>query len=71
MKVKILVEFDVEPIELEDGDELSENNAKDAASLAAWHNLALTENGMSVVESTDVHVDGFGLCSVTLGEAHE
>ena len=51
-----------------DGEEISDNEAWAAADLAHWNNLALmlesTRGGE--VESVDVHVDGCGLCKVTL-----
>lgn len=71
MKVKIQVEFEIEAIECDEDDELSENVAKSAASLAAWHNLVFTSNGRNVVEQVEVHVDGFGKCQVKVGEEHE
>jgi hypothetical protein len=71
MKVKILVEFEVEPAEYEDGRELTENYAKGAASMAAWHHLCLTLTGVGVAEDVVVHADGFGDCRVRIGEEHE
>lgn len=70
MKVKILIEFDVEVGD--DADfELDESVAKSAASMAAWNNLCLTLNGLHVAETCGVHVDGYGECVVKLGEDHE
>ena len=68
MKVKILVEFEVKH---EEEDEITENQAKDAATLAAWHHLVFTGNGLNVTKQVAVFVDGFGECSVKLGEEHE
>lgn len=69
MRVRILVEFDVQPLE---DDELTENDAKAAASHAAWNYLALEKTaGYDGVESVNVHVDGYGKCRVSLGEDHE
>jgi len=70
MKVKILVEFDVEPAYGVEG-ELTENYAKGAASMAAWNNLCLTLAGAGVAEEVRVHADGFGECIVRVGENHE
>lgn len=63
MRVKILVEFNVQPVE---GDALTEREAKEAAELAAFHNLVLTANGRNIVEAVEHHVDGLGECRVTL-----
>lgn len=63
MKVKILVEFDV--------DTEDENEARAAASVAAYHNLCFTLNGLQVVEEVSVHVDGVGEIEVCLGEDHD
>jgi len=70
MEVELRCTFIVESVE---GEELTENEAKSAASLAAWNHLTLIENsGQSTdVESVVVHVDGFGKCKVSLGEEHE
>jgi len=74
MKVKILIEFDVEPTgDLEEDDELSENQAKSAASLAAYNFLTFcTVSGINYdTDEVEVFVDGFGKCRVKLGEDHE
>lgn len=76
MKVKILVEFEVEPVDDEgwdDDDQHNEQVAKSAASLAAYDYLSLVEvSGYSTdTDKVTVHVDGFGECLVSLGENHE
>jgi len=68
VKVKIQVEFVVEPV---DDEELTENQALSAASLAAWDNLCLTHNGRDIVEIATVYVDGLGECEVSVGEDHD
>ncbi len=67
MRIKIEVEFDVEP---EDGDEseFDENAALRAADYAAYNHLALTEENHFVVKVVTVHADGFGPCIVRLPE---
>ena len=66
MKVKILVEFEVEDCD-------DENVAKSAASQAAWDYLAFC----SVTDvnpgrdDCEVHVDGHGEFTVLIGEDHE
>ncbi len=75
MKVKILVEFEVETAAVdEDGDELEldERVAKNAAGAAAWDYLSFcTVSGTNTdSEKVTVHVDGFGECIVKLGEEH-
>jgi len=67
MKVKILCEFDV----TSDEEDLDENAAKSAASLAAYDFLSLVEFGDRVTPAVTVHVDGFGECEVSIGEDHE
>ena len=62
MKVKILVEFEVES-EVPDLDLLV---AGEAAEQAACHHGALTNTGESLVDEVSVHVDGFGRCTVKL-----
>ena len=71
MKVKIQIEFNVEPVTNED--EFEESDAKSAASMAAYDYLSLCEiSGVrSDTENVTVHVDGFGQCIVSLGEDHE
>jgi hypothetical protein len=73
MKVKILVEFEVTTdLDEEEHGELTENRAKSAASEAAYQHLCFTHNiGFASIESVDVHVDGFGECTVKIGEEHE
>lgn len=76
MKVKILVEFEIEAkVDIQgkdfDNDALNENVCKSAASMAAWNNVCLTANGQDVTKEVEVHVDGFGKCKVKIGEEHE
>ena len=67
MRVSILVEFEVESVE---GEELTENQAKDAADLARHHFLTFcTVSGYNTdTDEVTVHVDGFGECRVRLTE---
>jgi len=67
VKVKISIEFDVNS----DEDDFTEAEAKAAASVAAWDNLVLTANGQNVCETVTAHVDGFGECTVSVGDEHE
>ena len=73
MKVRILIEFDVESMSSEDDNPLTEDHAKSAASQAAYDYLALVKVSgyTSEAESVEVHADGFGRCRVKLGEEHE
>jgi hypothetical protein len=74
MKVKILIEFDVDGCEDEEEDgPLTENIAKAAASMAAYDFLTFcTVSGVNTdTEEVVVHVDGYGQCEVRLGEDHE
>lgn len=72
MKVKllVLVEFDVAGAE---GDELTEDQAKEAASQAIFDYLTFrTISGANTdTKEVEVHVDGYGTCLVRLGEDHE
>jgi hypothetical protein len=73
MKVKILVEFDVEPGDDADDGVLDENIAKSAASMAAFDYLTFCEiSGVRTdTDEVEVHVDGYGTCKVRLGEDHD
>lgn len=75
MKVKILVEFEVESVHAEDPDmvELDEDIAKGAASQAAYDFLSFcTVSGVNTdTEEVEVQVDGYGKCAVRLGSDHE
>ena len=73
MKVKIAIEFEVEPADDDCCDELTENEAKSAASVAAYDYLSLVKvSGYSGdSESVEVHVDGFGKCRVSIGQDRE
>lgn len=65
MKVTIEVEFDVEG-QIED---VTEDQAKAAATTAAFDHLALTENGIDVVDDPEnvvVHIEGYGSALVKL-----
>lgn len=66
MKVKILIEFEVD-----DTDE--ESVAKSAASMAAYDFLSFcTVSGVNTdTDEVQVHVDGHGEFTVRLGEDHE
>jgi hypothetical protein len=72
LKTRILIEFDVEPLEEDLGEgEFNEQIAKGAASQAAFDFLTFcTVSGVNT-DSVEVHVDGFGKCRVKLGEDHE
>ena len=69
MRVTIPIEFDVDPACAED--ELTENDAKSAADMAAYDYLSFVKiSGYSSdSESVEVHVDGFGMCVVSLAKA--
>jgi hypothetical protein len=74
MKVKILIEFDVENKEPEAGeDEFNEQIAKCAASMAAYDFLSFcTVSGVNTdTDEVEVHVDGYGKCKVRLGQDHD
>jgi hypothetical protein len=76
MRVKILIEFEVEPapdVDPEDAEGFDESTAKGGASMAAYNYLTFCENsGFNTdTEAVTVHVDGFGECVVKLGENHE
>jgi hypothetical protein len=72
MKVKILIAFDVEPVDDPDND-FTENHAKSAASQAAYDYLSFTKvSGHSTdCDSVEVFADGFGPCNVSIGEDHD
>ena len=72
MKVKIAIEFEVEAVG-DDEDELTENIAKSAASVAAYDYLSLVRiSGYTSDESSvEVHAEGFGKCKVSIGQDHE
>lgn len=72
MKIKILVEFDVEPLDDPD-DEFCEQYARSAASQAVYDFLTFcTVSGVNTdTDSVEVHAEGFGDCRVKLGEDHE
>ena len=72
MKVKIQIEFEgTADLDEDEHGSLTKERAVGAASEAAYQNLCLTNNGIGVVESVSVHVDGFGECEVKVGEEHE
>jgi hypothetical protein len=73
MKVKILIEFEVEGIDEAIGHRLDEAIAKGAASQAAYDYLSFcTVSGVNTdTEEVTVHVDGYGTCKVRLGSDHE
>lgn len=74
MKVKILIEFEVESLEDEaEFGELTEETAKVAAGQAAFDYLSFVRisGHTSSCDEVEVHVDGFGKCSVKIGEDHE
>ena len=68
MKVCIMVEFEVEPMDCDDGDEFGKQYAEAAAEQAVFDYLAFTKNGRDVVDSVQVHADGWGKCLVRLVE---
>lgn len=69
MRVKVLVEFDVEQIGA--AFELSEKDAREAAASAIFNNLCLTKVGLDVVEHVDVGVQGYGKCRVKVVDGYE
>lgn len=73
MKVKILIEFDVEPVNASEDGELGCEWAKGAASMAAHEHLTFNTpgNGNYGTEDCIVHVDGYGECLVKIGTDHE
>ena len=75
MKVKILIEFEVEAGEEEDPEmvTLDEGIAKGAASVAAYDYLSFcTATGVNAgTEEVTVHVDGYGSCLVRIGADHD
>jgi len=74
MKVKLLIEFEVTTdLDEDEHGELTENRAKSAASEAAYQYLAFVKiaGHTSAADDVEVHVDGFGDCTVKLGEDHE
>jgi hypothetical protein len=70
VNVKIGIEFKVLSA---DGDEIDEETAKAAASLAAYHYLSFCKvSGVHTdTPEVEVHVDGFGECRVALGGDHD
>ena len=52
-------------------DDLDDETAKAAASVAAWDHLGLLDAAARQVDSVKVHVDGFGACKVEVGDEHE
>ena len=68
MIVTIPVEFNVESLEDE---EITVEQAKDAAVTAAYDYLTFCEIGgySTDTESVEIHVEGFGKCSVSLETA--
>ena len=73
MKVRMLVEFDVEPLVDDPDGEFSENLAKSAASEAVYNFLTFcTVSGVNTdCDEVEVHAEGFGACKVSLGSNHE
>lgn len=69
MKVKIMVEFDVDGLE---DHELTESDARSAASQAAYDYLTFcTVSGYNDdADEVEVTADGYGKCSVRLGDDH-
>lgn len=62
MRIKIEVEFEV----TSDEEGLTEDEARDAAEMAVFHNLAFTNNGEDVTDQVTQHVDGFGECEISI-----
>ena len=63
MKVTIPISFEV--MSLIEDDDLTDSQAEDAATQAAYHYLAFEEvKGFGSTEVVKVHLDGFGKCSV-------
>ena len=71
MKVRIRVEFEVEPVDDHEGFDVKV--ARGAASQAAYDFLSLSDDTgyAGDTESVEVHVDGFGKCRVSIGEEHD
>lgn len=68
MKVKILIEFEVE-WEKGGDDLMPEQAAKEVAQQAAFNHLCLTNNGQDVTDKpVESFMDGEGMCLVTLVE---
>ena len=68
MRVKIEVEFDVEPCDEDGADAFCEQTSKYAAEYAAFHHLAITENGVRVTEEVECNIEGYGRYVVRLPE---
>lgn len=66
MRVKIEVEFEVTTKE----EDMTEQDAKCVAEMAALHNLVFTDNGQDIARKpVKHHVDGFGVCMVSIPES--
>lgn len=68
MRVKVIVEFEVEPVERALNEEFTHAQGIDAGDLAVRHSLALTNTGESIVDHVIQHVEGFGHCLIRLVE---
>lgn len=66
MRISVMVDFEVEPNNGED--EITDNQAFSAADYVVWNNLLLTDNGHSIMDEIETHVDGFGSCIVRLAD---
>lgn len=66
MRISVMVDFEVEPNNGED--EITDQEALSAADYIVWNHLVLTENGHSVTDEMESHVDGFGSCIVRLAD---
>lgn len=70
MKIMVEVEFEVEvnDPDIEDGDEMSEQDAMEGVESAVFNHLVFTQTGRDVVDSVEVHAEGFGNVLVSLCE---
>jgi hypothetical protein len=70
MKIMVEVEFEVElnDRQVEEGYELTIEDAMEAVETVIFNNLVLSEFGVAVVDCVEAHVDGLGHCIVSLVE---
>ena len=69
MRISVMVDFDVEP---NNGtDEITPQQAISACDYIIYNHLVITENGHTVIDETETHVDGYGSCIVKLADSLE